>query len=78
MNQLTHKRDACSGSPSYIPHAGTFNNESLSMKGGYVGLTEVYTPEVATRHNENGDAFRARLNNVAEGTSMRWTGIGSL
>lgn len=48
------------------------------MKGGYVGLTEVYTPKVATKHNENSDAFRDRLNNVAEGTSMWWTGIGSL
>lgn len=48
------------------------------MKCGYVGLTEVYTSEVAIKHNESGDAFRERLNKVAEGTSMWWTGIGSL
>ena len=48
------------------------------MHAGYVGLTEVYTPEVAIKHNEGGDAFRERLNKIAEGTSMWWTGVGSL
>lgn len=40
------------------------------MKAGYVGLTQVYTPEVAIKHNELGDSFRGRLNGVAEGTAM--------
>src|SRR6201984_41625 len=39
-------------------HAGTFNNNVLTMNAGLVGLTEVYTPERAIALNRFGDALR--------------------
>ena len=35
--------------PDALPHAGTFNNNVLTMSAGLTGLTEVYTPEAARR-----------------------------
>ena len=35
--------------PDALPHAGTFNNNVLTMTAGLTGLTEVYTPEAASR-----------------------------
>src|SRR5918912_1231130 len=45
-------------------HAGTFNNNVLTMNAGLVGLTEVYTPERAVALNKYGDGLRERLNGV--------------
>jgi glutamate-1-semialdehyde 2,1-aminomutase len=61
-------------------HAGTFNNNVLTMNAGYVGLTEVYKPEDARRLNEWGDGLRGRLNAAARGRglAMQFTGIGSM
>ncbi|WP_395672037.1 aspartate aminotransferase family protein [Phenylobacterium sp.] len=66
--------------PDALQHAGTFNNNVISMAAGYVGLTKVYTPERAKAHSARGDALRARLNEVLteQGAPMRVTGIGSL
>ena len=38
-------------------HAGTFNNNVLTMNAGYVGLTEIYTPERARALNDFGDGL---------------------
>ena len=35
--------------PDALPHAGTFNNNVLTMSAGLAGLTEVYTPDAAAR-----------------------------
>jgi glutamate-1-semialdehyde 2,1-aminomutase len=61
-------------------HAGTFNNNVLTMNAGYVGLTEVYTPERARTLNAFGDGLRERLNRVVRwhGLKMQFTGIGSM
>jgi glutamate-1-semialdehyde 2,1-aminomutase len=61
-------------------HAGTFNNNALTMNAGYVGLTEVYTPERARALNQWGDALRTRLNGIIErrGVTMQFTGRGSM
>ena len=61
-------------------HAGTFNNNVLTMNAGYVGLTEIYTPERARALNEFGDLLRERLNAVVRrrGLAMQFTGIGSM
>jgi len=61
-------------------HAGTFNNNVLTMNAGYVGLTEVYTPERAQELNGFGDELRHRLNKVVHrrGLAMQFTGIGSM
>lgn len=62
------------------PHAGTFNNNALTMNAGHVGLTEVYTPEVAPDFNAQGDALRERLNQLADkhDVPMQFTGRGSM
>ncbi len=61
-------------------HAGTFNNNVLTMQAGLAGLTEVYTPERARALNDFGDGLRERLNGVARrhGLAMQFTGIGSM
>ena len=61
-------------------HAGTFNNNVLTMNAGLVGLTEVYTPERAAALNKFGDGLRERLNGVVRrhGLAMQFTGIGSM
>ncbi|MFI4889280.1 MAG: aminotransferase class III-fold pyridoxal phosphate-dependent enzyme [Steroidobacterales bacterium] len=63
-----------------LDHAGTFNNNVLSMAGGLAGLTRVFTPAEAARINSLGDRLRERLNAVARARSARFqaTGVGSL
>jgi glutamate-1-semialdehyde 2,1-aminomutase len=61
-------------------HAGTFNNNVLTMNAGYVGLTEVYTPERARALNDFGEGLRERLNVAVRrrGLAMQFTGLGSM
>lgn len=63
-----------------LPHAGTFNNNVMSMAAGIAGLTQLYTPEAAKVLNARGDALRDRLNAscVEHGVGVRFTGLGSL
>lgn len=63
-----------------FPHAGTFNNNVLSMAAGAAGLEAVYTADAARELTAKGDALRARLNEIARatGTAMQVTGRGSL
>lgn len=63
-----------------LPHAGTFNNNVLTMNAGLTGLTEVYTPEAAATLNQRGDALRTRLNQICQRheTTMQFTGRGSM
>jgi glutamate-1-semialdehyde 2,1-aminomutase len=63
-----------------LPHAGTFNNNSLTLAAGLAGLTEVYTPAEAISLNERGDALRERLNVLCAdaGVPLRFSGMGSL
>ncbi|HLY44715.1 MAG TPA: aspartate aminotransferase family protein [Stellaceae bacterium] len=61
-------------------HAGTFNNNVLTMAAGLAGLTEIYTPERAVALNRFGDGLRERLNAIVRrrGVAMQFTGIGSM
>jgi glutamate-1-semialdehyde 2,1-aminomutase len=63
-----------------LPHAGTFNNNVLTMAAGHAALTEVYTPQAAAQLNATGEKLRARLNMICErqGVAMQFTGIGSM
>jgi len=63
-----------------VPHAGTFNNNTLTMSAGIAALSEIYTPEVSIAHNANGDTLRAALNARADarGVPMVVTGRGSM
>lgn len=66
--------------PGALPHAGTFNNNVLSMAGGLAGLTEVFTPSEAVRINNLGDRLRDRLNERARRRRAPFlaSGVGSL
>jgi glutamate-1-semialdehyde 2,1-aminomutase len=66
--------------PDAFPHAGTFNNNVLTMSAGLAGLTRVYTPERARSLNALGERLRARLNESVRrrGLAMQFTGLGSM
>jgi glutamate-1-semialdehyde 2,1-aminomutase len=66
--------------PDALPHAGTFNNNVLTMAAGLTGLTQVYTPEAAVALNSRGDTLRARLNALCHSAdaSIQFTGRGSM
>ncbi len=63
-----------------LPHAGTFNNNVLTMTAGLTGLMDVYTPQAASALNERGERLRARLNALCQAVDapMQFTGIGSM
>ncbi|KAK8138070.1 Beta-phenylalanine transaminase [Apiospora sp. TS-2023a] len=61
-----------------VPHAGTFNNNVLTMAAGSAGLEKVFSPDVARTLHDRGEGFRGRLNAIAKGTSLRVTGCGSI
>ncbi|MEM7564335.1 MAG: aminotransferase class III-fold pyridoxal phosphate-dependent enzyme, partial [Pseudomonadota bacterium] len=64
----------------FIPHAGTFNNNSLTMAAGVAAMSDVFTDDVAERLNETGEALRRELNQLLRGfrAPMQFTGKGSL
>jgi glutamate-1-semialdehyde 2,1-aminomutase len=64
--------------PGHVAHAGTFNNNVLSMAAGYAGLTELFPPSAARDLFDRGERLRARLTEIAAGTPMTWTGMGSM
>ena len=66
--------------PDAFQHAGTFNNNVLTMSAGLVGLTELYTPERARALNAFGDRLRERVNEIARRhrLAMQFTGLGSM
>jgi glutamate-1-semialdehyde 2,1-aminomutase len=63
-----------------VSHAGTFNNNVISMAAGLAGLRELYTPEAADRLNGAGDRLRERLNALAakHDVPMQVHGVGSI
>jgi glutamate-1-semialdehyde 2,1-aminomutase len=66
--------------PGAMPHAGTFNNNTLTMTAGYAGLTKAFTPEAQIAMNDRGDRLRDRLNRLSRraARAMQFTGIGSM
>jgi glutamate-1-semialdehyde 2,1-aminomutase len=63
-----------------LGHAGTFNNNVVSMAAGVATLTEVLTPEVLSATNARGDRLRSELDATftRAGVPMCVTGSGSL
>jgi glutamate-1-semialdehyde 2,1-aminomutase len=63
-----------------LGHAGTFNNNVLTMSAGIAAMTRVVTQERLDAVNARGDALRARLQGLCRGHSapICVTGIGSL
>jgi glutamate-1-semialdehyde 2,1-aminomutase len=66
--------------PNSLTHAGTFNNNTLSMAAGIAGLGEVLTAEKLNQLNARGDRLRDGINAVFQKhrVAMQAIGIGSL
>ena len=66
--------------PDATPHAGTFNNNVLSMAAGAAGLSRLYTADVAREMNARGDRLREQLNAICveRNVPLQFTGRGSL
>lgn len=66
--------------PDALPHAGTFNNNTLTMTVGQAAMTEVFTPEACIALNARGDKLRNDLNDLfmRYQAPMRATGLGSM
>ncbi len=64
--------------PGSLGHAGTFNNNVLSMAAGRVAMGEIFTATAAEALFARGEALRAGLNRAAAGTVLQFTGTGSM
>jgi len=66
--------------PGSLPHAGTFNNNVLSMSAGIAALTQVFTPEIAVALHARGERLRSRVNELFQSADvgLQATGQGSL
>jgi glutamate-1-semialdehyde 2,1-aminomutase len=62
--------------PDALPHAGTFNNNTLTMAVGNVAMTEIYTPEACAALNARGDMLRDRLNDLFMRYQVRMKAMG--
>ena len=66
--------------PDALPHAGTFNNNTLTMTAGHAAMTEIFTPAACIELNARGGRLREQLNEIF----MRYqapfqaTGMGSM
>ncbi|KAI0470166.1 class III aminotransferase [Xylaria cf. heliscus] len=60
------REGAGAGGGGSLPHAGTFNNNVLTMNVGAVGLEEVFTTEKARELHVLGEEVRGRINGFAE------------
>ncbi|QCY13093.1 MULTISPECIES: aspartate aminotransferase family protein [Pseudomonas] len=63
-----------------LSHAGTFNNNVLTLAAGIAGLEQLYVEETALALNARGDALRATLNAVLAQAKapLQFTGQGSV
>ena len=66
--------------PGALFHAGTFNNNVLTMSAGIAGLEQVLDEATLRTVNDLGDELRDRLNDVARTASvpLHVSGLGSL
>jgi glutamate-1-semialdehyde 2,1-aminomutase len=63
-----------------LAHAGTFNNNVLTMAAGLAGLRNVLTPQALDGLNARGDALRLRLNTLfaQQELALQVSGLGSI
>ncbi len=63
-----------------LMHAGTFNNNVLSMAGGVAALGAIFDAAAADSLHARGEALRHTLNSVCANArvAMQFTGIGSM
>ncbi|QQS12885.1 MAG: aminotransferase class III-fold pyridoxal phosphate-dependent enzyme [Rhodospirillales bacterium] len=62
------------------PHAGTFNNNVMTMAAGVAGLRDVFTADAADRLYASGDRLRERLREVGRrhDVPLQVNGAGSI
>lgn len=48
--------------PNALPHAGTFNNNTLTMTAGLAGMTEIFTADACVALNQLGNELREDIN----------------
>lgn len=61
-----------------LAHSGTFQNNTLMLRAGFVGLSEIYTPHAAHDLNSRGVVLQACLHAAFRGTKFVVAGRGSL
>jgi glutamate-1-semialdehyde 2,1-aminomutase len=63
-----------------VPHAGTFNNNMLTMSAGAAGIRDIYTEDIAISFNACGDRLRQNLQTIADdqGAAIQISGRGSM
>ncbi len=63
-----------------LAHAGTFNNNVITMAAGVAAMTKVLTSDRIDRINASGETLRSRLNELVERRSLpvQFTGRGSM
>ena len=61
-------------------HAGTFNNNVLSMAAGLAGLTQTFNSKKADDFLQKSEEFRIELNSLTDdlGVPAQFTGLGSM
>lgn len=66
--------------PDALAHAGTFNNNVVTMAAGLAGMTQLLTPERSRDLNARGDSLREGLNALfaRRGAYLRVSGLGSV
>jgi len=66
--------------PESLAHAGTFNNNAVTMAAGVAALSHLFTPDAARALNARGDVLRDCLNQLVREAKapMQWLGLGSL
>lgn len=66
--------------PDSLPHAGTFNNNVLSMSAGAVAMGEIFDDRAAEALWVRGEKLRDDVNAALKqaGTVMHFTGLGSM
>lgn len=66
--------------PGALGHAGTFNNNVLSMAAGLAGLRQLWTPAAVEALNRRGDRLRQHCNALfdSRGLALQASGLGSL
>lgn len=66
--------------PNALPHAGTFNNNSLTMTAGHAGIAEIFTSDACIQLNARGDRLRISINDLFQRYQLPFQalGIGSM
>ena len=63
-----------------LPHAGTFNNNVVTMSAGIAAMRDIFTQDRADRLFRLGEDLRKRLNDLftEKGATFQMTGVGSI